>query len=99
MITDNDNKKPSSADPSYGGSKYRLSYDELGNGQKKRKRISDKTRTLIIIVAVICLFAAFTVLALEHFGDELKKIYDPDDESSETLGEAEFQSSINVVID
>ena len=97
--TDNENKYSPSADSSYGGSKYRLSYDELGKGNKKGKSLSDKTKIIIIIAAVTAILITFTVLAVDHFGEELKKIYKQRSTTTEARGDAEFQSYVDIVID
>ena len=76
------------ASASYGGSRYRLSYDKL---QKKSKE-PPKTSRLGIFLIVISILAALGLLTIWYFDMSLAQIFSPDKDSDTTSGFHSFES-------
>lgn len=98
MSSDNRKNDGIATDSSYGGSKYRLSYDHAVNKKNKKKNKAGAVRTFAIVLSAVLLLIAVGIIVLKHYEDEIKKIYSSETTDEENEGaEADFQSSVNIV--
>ena len=97
MRTEKDNNNGKEAECSYGGSKYRLTYDHA-EGKNRRNKTKIRLRTVVIIFAMIVLFLVFTYFALKHYKDTVKELYDSGDTDTDEATDADYQSSVNIVV-
>ena len=106
MINEELNEKP--VDTTYGGCKYRLSYDaaeikrelklkkqELKR-QKKNASLATKTGTTVAVISVIAVFVVFGICILSYYNNAVKKIFG---ENESKGGSESSYANVNVVND
>ncbi len=95
MASENRDLESNSADSSYGGSTYRLSYDH-----KENKKSAEKHRGFKAIIAVIIsliLLIVFAYLALKSYDKAIERLYAAETTANDDKPGAGFQSSVNIV--
>ncbi len=98
MSSDNRKNDGIATDSSYGGSKYRLSYDHAVNKKNKKKNKAVAVRTFVTVLLAVIILAAVAIFVLKYYEDEIRKIYSSETTDEESKGaEADFQSSVNIV--
>ncbi len=97
MGTEKDNQYDIQTDHTYGGSKYRLSYDHA-EGRNRRKKTRIRLGVVVIIAAAAVLFAVLTYFTLKHYKDTVKELYDGRNTDTGADAEADFQSSVNIIV-
>ena len=99
MGTDNNNFRDTQTDHTYGGSKYRLSYDHAENRCKRAKSLGIKPGAVVLIVIMTALFLVFTYFALKHYKDTVKELYNQESDDTDKGTSADFQSNVRFVTD
>ena len=97
MSSENQNNNGTPVDSSYGGSKYRLSYDHAVNKKNKKKNKAGAVRTFVVVLSAVILFAVIAVIVLKHYDDAIKKLYSSETTEENEGAEADFQSNVNIV--
>lgn len=98
MSSDNRKNDGTPADSSYGGSKYRLSYDHAVNKKNKKKNKAAAVRTFVTVLLAVIILAAVAVFVLKYYKDEIRKIYSSETTDEENKdAEANFQSSVSII--